>query len=774
MSSRKAQRTPSNGWLGFSRIIVVTHRLPVSVEKVDSDFNINEIIRLKGVVAAVSNMKRESREVLWIGSVPSLAQYDEVQQLHAIEKLNSQNYYPVIIDTETNKKYFTNFCKGVLWPLFHYYGEADIVPFQEMDWEAYCTVNRYFADTIEKVYKLGDIVLVQDYQLLLVPNMLREKIRQAHIGLYFQIPWPSSEIYRRLTVRNSILRGMLGADLIAFQTFSFARHFFSACVQILGLRISHDMSGVEVNGQFIKVEVIPTGIDTRGYIEILTSKEFERKKKEIKKNFAGKTLIVSQDRIEIKSGLMLKLNAFKKFLQVYPEYRESVVLFQACTTNNDCMESQKYIKMVDDLEELIGSINGQYSTINHTPIIYSKQRQSIQDILAVFSCAGAGLITPTRDGMNLVSHEFIVSQFNSPLPAPLILSEFTGASKLINNAIIVNPWDEEEMVAAIHEALVMSPEEKVLRQTANIEYVRSNSARHWIISLLREITMSDRYSTVNFEHHVLNIEEVMSAYWKADQKLFFIDYDSCISHSHKSTPPTKELLEQLEVLSEDYTNSIYLFSGQTRQLLEKWFGDLHVGLIAEYGAFLRNIPSSEGTVQWQNKLTEHDFTWRETAEKWVHDIQESTPGSVIDRKEATIAIHFPKTNNGDGYDDKSKNAILMYLHGTPKLPVIPITYSCEQYDTVVIAPEGITNLTILKEVLAENYEFVFCLGNDRTDEEIFNQLEKHNPPALFTVTMKEKQSSAKYYLKNQYDLQKLLSSFINKPLREKSRSCLIS
>jgi len=465
-------------------------------------------------------MKKESKEVLWIGCVPNIYQLNEEQKAILIKKLNQRGYFPVLCDEETDKLHFRSFCKGVIWPLFHYYGEADVVPFDEKEWKGYSYLNFLVAECVNYLFQEGDIILVQDYPLMLVPNMLRKRIPSAQIGFFLQIPWPSCEIYRRLTFRNEILLGLLGADLIAFQSFSYARNFTSSCTRILGLTIANHMSGVELDGQFIRVDVIPTGIDSEYYLKIINSLEFHSKKEELMKNFKGKKLIVSKDRVELKSGILLKLKAFECFLKTYPEYRESVVLFQECSSNEDVLSTKNYKKHLEDIEKLIGSINGAYSTLQHTPICYSSINHSPEELLTIFSCADAALITPTRDGMNLMSHEFVISQIGKENPGPIILSEFTGAAQCLRSALLINPWDIPGVVSAIHEALCMPVEEKVIREKHNSDYIRNYTARQWIISLLAEVTNSNRHSPC--DRRDLPEDHVISSYWRVTQTFFSI------------------------------------------------------------------------------------------------------------------------------------------------------------------------------------------------------------------------------------------------------------
>jgi len=231
------------------------------------------------------------------------------------------------------------------------------------------------------------------------------------------------------------------------------------------------------------------------------------------------------------------------------------------------------------------------------------------------------------------------------------------------------------------------------------------------------------------------------------------------------------IISMLAPFAEDASNHIYILSGETRDKIEKLFGNLNVGLIAEYGAFFRPIPSLSKESGWQNKSSSFDHFWREPVLNWLQAFQETTPGSFIEEREVLLAIHFPPSN-GDSHCCKMKNQLLTYLQGSPKLPVVPIVLHSKNYYSIIITPQGIDTANIIKEILdSTDYDFVFCYGNDRIHQATFVELPKHSISYLFSATNQRKTTSASYCVRNGQSILKIISSFINKPLREGRSSC---
>ena len=342
----------------------------------------------------------------------------------------------------------------ILWPLFHYHpGE---ITFDEDAWNAYTSANRIFAETVVKDLEDGDTVWVHDYHLMLMPAMIREMIGQkmpnVSIGFFLHTPFPSSEIYRILPVRNEILLGLLQCDLVGFHTYDYARHFISSCSRILGLKTTPN--GVQYQDKFVTVGAFPIGIDPPKFTEGLKSQKVQSRIATLERKFQGCKVIVSVDRLDYIKGIPQKMHALEVFLTEHPEWIGRVVLVQVAVPSRGDVEEYQNLRAT--VNELVGRINGKFGTVEFMPIHFMHKSIPFDEMIALYDMADVCLVTSTRDGMNLVSYEYIASQERKK--GVLILSEFAGAAQSLTRALIVNPWNTEELSAALHESVTITDE----------------------------------------------------------------------------------------------------------------------------------------------------------------------------------------------------------------------------------------------------------------------------------------------------------------------------
>jgi trehalose 6-phosphate synthase len=355
-----------------------------------------------------------------------------------------------------------------MWPLFHYHpGE---ITFDESAWDAYTEANRLFAKAVAKDVQDNDMVWVHDYHLMLMPAMLREELgntkQNVKIGFFLHTPVPSSEIYRILPVRNEILLGVLHCDLIGFHTYDYARHFLSSCSRILGLATTPN--GVEFQGKVVTVGAFPIGIDPEKFDEGLQKPKVQERIAALEKKFQGVKLIVGVDRLDYIKGVPQKLHALEVFLTEHPEWIGKVVLVQVAVPSRQDVEEYQNLRAV--VNELVGRINGKFGTIEFMPIHFMHKSVSFDELIALYAVSDVCLVSSTRDGMNLVSYEYIATQ--EKRHGVMILSEFTGAAQSLNGSLIVNPWNTEELADAIHDAVTMGDEQRSLNYQKLSKYVR--------------------------------------------------------------------------------------------------------------------------------------------------------------------------------------------------------------------------------------------------------------------------------------------------------------
>jgi len=757
------------------RILIVISRLPTREGRSYSSFQNGCII------ASAKDLIDKGRTICFIGyrgnstmnssspsssplldsSTPSLSSASSFltcsMNVDSSEIFSESQMISVPMDPQISRLYFNEFCKGVIWPIFHYYGKGQ-GQFTIENWNAYKEANRCFSNAIAESHQSDDLILIQGYQLMMVPALLRERLPKARICLFLHIPWPSSELYRTLPVRNEILQGLLGADILGFQTFSYARHFLSACIRILGLTVGD--KGIHYNNRWIQVEIFPVGIDISRTLETLNSTSVQEKAIELKKKFEGMKIIVSRDRLEYIKGIPHKLRAFSTFLRMFPEWREKVVLIQECFADREILQERSYSLLAEEIEQLVGSINGQYGTIQYTPIHYLRRNVDWEDICALFSIADATLITSLREGMNLTSHEFIACQQKKM--SPLILSEFTGSSQCLSGSILINPWDEKKVAKIINRTLMMSEEQLRVRFKHNYDYVVGHDAVHWIGCIVKQLESLDllRNGEGGISTRKADSQQILSAYQASSKRLFLFDYDgtlSPITRLPSQALPDLEIVNLLKSLCSDQRNIVYLISGRDKRFLEKHLGDLPIGISCEHGAFFRSYNHQKNQMEpWQNYTSSLDLSWKDSVRAIFDDLAERTPGSFVERKEINLTWHY--RNADPEFGEYQKKELILHLQNLPKLPIDILVAK----KAVEVRPQGITKGYAIKRILAKetDIDFVLCIGDDQTDEDMFEELKKHEIPMCFTITVEKKEfSQATYYLDNQAEVISFLKNF---------------
>ncbi|KAH3920284.1 hypothetical protein HBH56_002380 [Parastagonospora nodorum] len=462
------------------RLLLVSNRLPITIKRSDEG-KYEMSMSSGGLVSGLSGLAKTTT-FQWYGWPGLEVPEDEIKQLSGQLK-DEYNAVPVMLDDELADLHYNGFSNAIMWPLFHYHpGE---ITFDESAWEAYTQANRLFAQAVARDVQDNDMVWVHDYHLMLMPQMLREEIgntkKNVKIGFFLHTPFPSSEIYRILPVRNEILRGVLDCDLIGFHTYDYARHFLSSCSRILGLATTPN--GVEYKGRHITVGAFPIGIDPEKFDEGLKKPKVQERIAALEKKFQGVKLIVGVDRLDYIKGVPQKLHALEVFLTEHPEWIGKVVLVQVAVPSRQDVEEYQNLRAV--VNELVGRINGKFGTVEFMPIHFMHKSVSFDELIALYSVSDVCLVSSTRDGMNLVSYEYIATQ--EKRHGVMILSEFTGAAQSLNGSLVVNPWNTEELADSIHEAVTMGDEQRSLNYQKLSKYVRKYTSAWWGESFVTEL-----------------------------------------------------------------------------------------------------------------------------------------------------------------------------------------------------------------------------------------------------------------------------------------------
>jgi trehalose 6-phosphate synthase/phosphatase len=386
---------------------------------------------------------------------------------------------PVPLSSVEISRYYEGMSNGVLWPLFHYV--LDRLPLRVEYWAEYEAANARFADVIAAHHQPGDLVWVHDYQLMLVPALLRERVPDARIGFFLHIPFPSSEVFAALPAREAVLRGVLGADLVGFHTEAYARHFASAVRRTLGARAGSDGMplAIEHPGGRTCVQAFPMGVDAAGLGARAGRPAVDAALARVTPT-QGEALLLGVDRLDYTKGIPRRLLAFEQLLMQHPELRERVRLVQVAVPSREGVKAYQRIRR--DVDEMIGRINGNFGTARWVPIHYLYRSLGDAELLALYRAAAVMLVTPVRDGMNLVAKEFVACRADED--GVLVLSEFVGAAAELSDAVQVNPYDIDGSADAYYRALTMPRDERRACMRRMRELVSTNDVHAWSASFL--------------------------------------------------------------------------------------------------------------------------------------------------------------------------------------------------------------------------------------------------------------------------------------------------
>lgn len=721
----------------MGKTIIVSNRLPVKVQRKGEELHFTPS---EGGLATGLSTVFKSGNSRWIGW-PGM--YTEnVQECKTItKKLIRESMLPVFLSEEEIRDYYEGFSNGTLWPNFHYFTEFAI--YDQKLWESYVAVNQKFAKEVLRIAKPGDTVWVHDYQLLLVPDMIRKKLPQMSIGFFQHIPFPSYEIFRLLPWRKEIMTGMLGSDLIGFHTYDDMRHFLSSVSRIAGVSSSH--GHLELKGRRVIVDSFPMGIDYNKYASTAQSQVTKNKITMFRASLGNQKLMLSIDRLDYSKGITQRLEAFQKFLDKYPEYKQKVSILMVVVPSRDQVE--KYKELKEEIDETVGRINSSYGRISWTPIHYYYRSFALESLSAFYCMADVALVTPMRDGMNLVCKEFIASKLDKK--GVLILSEMAGASKELSDSLLINPNDINAIVEAMHTALTMPVSEQIKRNTIMQRSLKRYTIHHWV-SLFME-RLSDikeiQESMATKQLDTATIKLIREAYNKSKNRMIFLDYDGTLS-PFKTDPmlakPDVKLKKIIKNLGDDPKNRLVIISGRDKNSLEKWLGDYNVDIISEHGVWLKEQGKKWATIgklsnEWKNDM-------RHVMELYV----DRTPGSFIEEKDFSLVWHFRKVETGLG-DLRSRELTshLKYLSANISLQVL-------EGDMVVEVKNIEVNKGKAASIWLEKYqsEFIMAIGDDWTDEDMFMAM----PEDAVTIKVGLGNSAAKYSIQSSVEVLDLLQN----------------
>jgi len=723
----------------MSKTIIVSNRLPVKISKEGDSFTLSP--SEGGLATGLGSIYKQGNN-LWIGW-PGAEVTTREDQDTVTAKLAELNLQPVFLSQEEINEYYEGFSNDVLWPVFHYYAST-YTYYKKSNWDCYKTVNNKFKDAILKVAKPGDTIWIHDYQLLLVPALVRNSMPEVSIGFFQHIPFPSYEMFRLIPWRTELLLGILGADLIGFHTFDDVKHFLNTACRLLPVGASANVITYEERS--IVIESFPMGINDKKYAALPMEKIVQTQAELIRSTFKDCKLIISIDRLDYSKGILQRLQAFELLLQQHPEYKGKITLYMIVVPSRDSVP--QYAHLRDEIDKRVGNINSIYRTIEWSPISYYYRSIPIEMLSALYSIADVCLVTPMRDGMNLVSKEFVASRVHDD--GVLILSEMAGASKELLDALIVNPNNSEEVSKAIIQAVNMPLNEQQTRMQLMRQVVAKFNITHWVkiyMDKLKEVKQMQRSMQTR---HVSGATEqsIINRYHNTNKRIIFLDYDGTLvgfNSNIEQAVPDQELYDLLNELTSDPANEVVLISGRKHENLDEWFGDSKLYLIAEHGSWFKQ----ENTT-W-HKIGGLNNNWKHDIYPLMETYVDRTPGSFIEEKSYSLVWHYRKAPKGLG--ELRANELmnnLKYLASDKGLQLLSGDKVLEVKNVEI--NKGKAALTLIEN---NNYDFIIAFGDDYTDEDLFKAL----PDNAVSIKVGGNLSAAKFYLRNPAEVRKLLAGF---------------
>lgn len=721
-------------------IILVSNRLPIAIKKVGKQRTITP--SSGGLATGLSSLK-DTHEIKWIG-YPGITSDDTNSENMKQSKSyfdKSKYLYPIYLTSQEIKMYYNGYSNNTLWPLFHYFPMN--TRFKNEYWEYYVNVNKKFADKVLSVVKSGDIIWVHDYQLMLLPQLIKKEKPDVKVGFFLHIPFPSFEVFRLLPDRKALLQGVLAADLIGFHTYSYYRHFLSSVLRICGYE--NQFGKFNIDNKITKVDVYPMGIDYKKYSDINDTKIlYERET--ILKSFADKKILLSIDRMDYTKGLLTRLKGFKTFLQEHPEFIGKIVFVMVC------VPSRTTIKLYNDLriktETLVSEINGLFSNLTWTPIVYMYQSVPFEKLMALYCASDVALLTPLRDGMNLVAKEFVASKQDST--GVLIISEMAGVAEEFPEAIVVNPNNIKQIADSIYEALTMEEDEKKRRLDAMQRRLLKYDIVKWGDNFIKDLIgiehSDEKLSSIRVTDKVS--DAIVKRFNEVDRKLVALDYDGTLVGFDKNPSKARPSATLKDILKKLSLNcDLVIISGRDRYFMESIFDGLNISLVAEHGAWYK----VKGDADWTQPF-EISNEWKTQVRPLFDVFSDRSPGTFFEEKEHSFVWHYrmadPEFAKQRLYELKEHlykiiaNLNLCLMDGNKALEIKSIDINKGKALSYFMSKE--------------KYEFVMAIGDDVTDEDMFKVLGFDD----FSIKVGSSKTNASYYLRDCNEVIKIIDRLV--------------
>lgn len=723
----------------MNKIIFVSNRLPVTVIRKNKGLRVEP--SSGGLITAMSSFEKMDQK-MWIGwpGIVSKRNRDEDDEIKNLIK--KYDYKPVFLNKSNIDDYYHGFCNETIWPLFHYFVQYTV--YEKKFWDAYKRVNKLFCNEILKYANKDDFIWIHDYHLMLLPNMIREALPEAKIGFFLHIPFPSSEIFRVMPWCKEVIEGLLGSDLIGFHTFDYVRHFAESARRILGLE--HNLGLITIGSRAVRIDTFPMGIDYNKFNESSSSEIVQKKKKTLIKDIGrGYKIILSIDRLDYTKGIPQRLEAYDRFLDRNPKYKQKVLFIVVVVPSRT--EVEHYKKLKEQVENLVGKINGKHGTIGWTPISYFYRSFDFIDLVSLYSISDVLFITPLRDGMNLIAKEYVATKQDGR--GVLILGEMAGTAKELGEAIIINPNDLERTSQSLKYALEMPEKDKISRIKSMQRRLKRYDIKKWSNDFMDRL-MQIKDVQKSIKSKVLNtyVENILyKDYLKSKNRLLLLDYDGTLmpfNDNPLKVEPDKDVINILNSINKDEHNCTVIVSGRDKNTLDSWLGNLCKGMIAEHGVWIKN-----GNWKIIDNL---DSNWKDEIRSILEIFVDRTPGSFLEEKEYSLVWHYRKVDHSLASVRVGElKYILIHATANQNIGVL------EGNKVIEIKNSGISKGRAVRHWLnLKKWDFILSVGDDWTDEDVFEVL----PENAYSVKVGFGATKAKYKVHTYKGIRELLNKFI--------------
>jgi len=720
------------------RLLFCSGTLPLAVGKRQGKLRFTE--HAGGVANAIGSVYR-AYDSMWFGHMPLPAGFSSGDRTAVTRQLKSDRAMQPLALPDALVKAAATFCTQTLWPLFHYRPES--CTFAPDGWEAYVRYNKAYCDAVRRHVQPADTLWIHDYQLMLLPAMLRRHHPDASIGFFLHAPFPSFELFRLLPWRQELLEGVLAADLVGFHIYEYTRHFQSSVFRILG----HESKlGSIISGSHLThTDAFSLGVDTAAFARLRKAPAVQRHAARLRREAGDCAIVTSIDRLEPARGINEKLDMIEGLLRTRPRFRKRVVFRLHCFDGVAGTAGRRYRR---EIEQRIAAINRAWGSTAWTPVTAAFGQAPQQALIALYAVTDILLVTSLRDGMNLIGKEYIAAR--DAERGVVIMSELAGGARELAEAILINPCDIGAGIAALEAALTMPPRRQAETFKRLRQRMERNSALRWSVEFCEGIkAVKERQARIRSRAFTARtLTRVQADYHNAQHRLFVLDYNGTLVPAPRdghSKPPHAEVHTILNRLAGNKRNRVAVITDNTRDLMAEWFADSAVDLITCSDAAFRRA----GRWTAQQQLSDD---WKDDARPIFERYVVRTPGSYMDEKRYALIWHFE--NAVRELADVRARELIDDLKGFAGMQTLFVN---EGEGFIEMKNTETHKASLLQDYLgATEWDFVFAAGDDLSNETLFETLPDH----ACTLRIGAALTNARYSLPDQAALLPVLKALV--------------